>query len=190
MNDFENNISKLKEFYHSYPEKTEQGLSLLVSKLENYDNTRSFNKIINNSKYITMALFILFFIIVLLGLMNFNELYYGGLIFFIAGYCVGLIGNSFTAIFIYSHGITGLVIMIIASIGKVMSSPIMTDAPTSLYFYLGSCIFLCILATALLTFYNFSKYYQKLPYFKLIPLIIYAIAIFLFNLLPYIIDKL
>ena len=179
---YNDNINILNDIHKIYPEKVEKELSKIVSKLELYDETNSIQKIVNNEKFDSFALIILFIIIALLGLFNLfsNELgglYYGGLIFFIAGYLINLSAEHMTLIFLFSHGITGLCLMTVPIIYPIIDSPIMSDNPVGIYIWLGLIVFTFILATIFAILYDFVEYFRLKNHAKLIPLIIYLIGI-------------
>lgn len=77
---------------------------------------------------------IVFVIIVLLaGLIDlldttFDGTYYAGIIFFLIGMFTRLNGEKFDLIFLFSHGLIGLGLMIGPVLYKVIKSPILTDS--------------------------------------------------------------
>ncbi len=187
-NSYNSNIEKLNKIYKEYPEKTEKELNKLVLKLKTYEDFINYQKT-TNYKY-NKILIIIFIVIAILGMINLNInilfTYYFGLIFFITGYCSSLLGKGIPLIFLFSHGMTGLMIMLVPIVGKVINNPLLSDNPTNIYIYLGIVILLIIIATTLAIIYNLADYFKTKEFSKLIPAILYLLAIIMVTILPHI----
>ena len=185
---YNSNIEKLNKIYKEYPEKTEEELNKLVLKLETYKDFINYQKT-TNYKY-NKILVIIFIVIAILGIINLNInilfTYYFGLIFFITGYCISLLEKGLTLIFLFSHGMTGLMIMLVPIIDKVIKNPLLSDNPTNIYIYLLIAILLIIIATILVVVYNLSNYFKEKVFSRIIPLLIYLLSIIMITILPHI----
>ncbi len=111
--------------------QTDSGVQLPLTKEQLY-------------KYITMLFFI-----AAIGLFNIKSIgmYIFGLIFFLAGFNIGLFVPGAGIIFLFSHGMTGLGMMCAGLVGDAINSPLMQDNPQNLYIYLGVCILIGLFAT-------------------------------------------
>ncbi len=118
--------------------QTDSGVQLPLTKEQLY-------------KYITMLFFI-----AAIGLFNIKSIgmYIFGLIFFLAGFNIGLFVPGAGIIFLFSHGMTGLGMMCAGLVGDAINSPLMQDNPQNLYIYLGVCILIGLFATLSTIKYN------------------------------------
>lgn len=114
-------------------------------------------------------------------------IYYFGLIFFFAGFYAGGYGPKvFGLIFLFSHGGTGLSLMIYSLCKDYFNNPRFTDAP---YFmtYVAIVAFIILLATAFVFVCNLTNPFlvddrdkrvsQKNKWYKFIPLSLYLLGV-------------
>lgn len=193
--DFENYNNKLKELYKNDPATVTKELRKLVNKLTypgEEPNEKLFNNSIDKEKFIICMMCIL---MALLGLLNWGNgealgLYYFGLIFFLAGYFVSTQAKGAGIIFLFSHGMTGLGLMIYFTLHDILESPLMKDSPKNLLMYLGVVICIIVVATIITILRNLSETFKLKKYTSIIPLALYFIAILMAVLLPKIINYL
>ena len=185
-NEFDKCLNKLNNLYKENPKKTSKETQKLIEKLGAINRLKK-GKFLQKTDKEILLMAGLGLLIALLGFINISEEsipYYGGIIFFFAGYLSGLFVPIFGIIFLFTHGITGISLMIGCTLSPVLNNPLMEDNPSNIYIYFGVIIFFVILATILTIFHNLNSDFRKLNNAKNIPLIIYTVAIFLASLLP------
>ena len=189
-NSFEDKLNKLRELHDKNSMIIDHEVDYIISK---YGTERKVDP-----KKLKKFMFVTFVILcALLGLVNaFNSnidmdisLYYFGILFFLAGLFVGLSFKSFGLIFLFTHGGTGLGLMLIPIIKDLELKVYLTDNPTFLLIYLRIIIIVIILAIILTVLYNLNdRLKDNIKIYSLI-FILYLIAItmvvFLPKLLPY-----
>lgn len=143
-----------------------------------------------------IKIFIVFAILlILLGILNctFNDidlpLYYAGLAFFLGGVGIALFEIKPGIFFLFSHGGTGLAIIVSQILSTFELQIYLSDDPTTLLLYLRIITITVILAVVLSILYNLNdRLKDNLKAYTLI-LILYLVAItmvvFLPKLLPY-----
>ena len=184
-NSFEDKLNKLRELHDKNSMIIDHEVDYIISK---YGTERK----IDLKKLKTYILIIFIILCVLLGLVNaFNSisLYYFGIPFFLAGLFVGLNVKSSGLIFLFTHGGTGLGLMLIPIIINLELKVYLTDNPTFLLIYLIIIIIAIILAIILTVLYNLNdRLTDNIKIYSLI-FILYLLAItmvvFLPKLLPY-----
>lgn len=189
-NSFEDKLNKLRELHDKNSMIIDHEVDYIISK---YGTERKVDP-----KKLKKFMFVTFVILcALLGLVNaFNSnidmdisLYYFGILFFLAGLFVGLSFKSFGLIFLFTHGGTGLGLMLIPIIKNLELKMYLTDNPTFLLIYLRIIIIVIILAIILTVLYNLNdRLKDSIKIYSLI-FILYLLAItmvvFLPKLLPY-----
>ena len=189
-NSFEDKLNKLRELHDKNSMIIDHEVDYIISK---YGTERKVDP-----KKLKKFMFVTFVILcALLGLVNaFNSnidmdisLYYFGILFFLAGLFVGLSFKSFGLIFLFTHGGTGLGLMLIPIIKNLELKMYLTDNPTFLLIYLRIIIIVIILAIILTVLYNLNdRLKDNIKIYSLI-FILYLLAItmvvFLPKLLPY-----
>ena len=192
-------IEKINEMYEQYPQKVSEEIRKSLNRLNEIEDKKEENgvkKVIDElSKYKGKFLFaIILIVILLIGLFNIKNnidaipMYYGGIIFFVAGYLIGFYLKGFGLIFLLSHGGTGFAIMMGSLLSTVFSNPIMSDNPIKIVIYLILIGIIIFLATILVIAHNLSDYLKTKEYFLCIPMLLYAISLFMAGLLPYIME--
>ena len=207
MNDekFNKNIEELKKLYKERPEETIQEIEdtiaimkgpekyqALMQKRHAEEQIQGSSKILSDidPKILIQALFGI--AVFLVGLININvfPVYAAGCIFFLAGLMVGLHVKGFGIIFLFSHGMTGLFLMIGSLLGggdpndifEFFNSPIMTDNPNNIIIYLVTALTLILIAVIYSILYNLSDNLKKKEKSLYFPLGLYFIGILMFVL--------
>lgn len=182
--EFNTSMGILRELFDKNPAMVEKEVKRTVRKLNNVENIKK-SRLIPEEQVEKIIFIVLFFILALLGLFNFSSymLYIFGLIFFAAGLMVGTYENGAGIIFLFSHGITGLCIMIGSLVANVFMDPIMSDNPINIIIYFSIIVILCVIATFTAIIYNVSDKLKLMKNVVFLPLIIYMIAIFMAGVL-------
>ena len=184
-NSFEDKLNKLRELHDKNSMIIDHEVDYIISK---YGTERK----IDLKKLKTYILIIFIILCVLLGLVNaFNSnididisLYYFGILFFLAGLFVGLNVKSSGLIFLFTHGGTGLGLMLIPIIKNLELKVYLTDNPTFLLIYLRIIIIAIILAIILTVLYNLNdRLKDNIKIYSLI-FILYLLAITMVVILP------
>lgn len=195
MNDdkYKESLNKINEYYKENPDITTNELEKAVYNIEY--NILMKNNDVKNSKGIDIEPVWLYrigfvILILLIGLIdiaygNFDGNYYFACIFFLAGLFVGLYVRGFGLIFLLSHGLSGLALMIGPTIKSILSSPIITDlANKSILFFIVIGIIALITAFLMTALYNLSNKIQGNKYSLLIIFILYIFGILMIKLIP------
>lgn len=195
MNDdkYKESLNKIHKYYKENPDITTNELEKAVYNIEY--NILMKNNDVKNSKGIDIEPVWLYrigfvILILLIGLIditygNFDGNYYFACIFFLAGLFVGLYVRGFGLIFLLSHGLSGLALMIGPTIKSILSSPIITDLTNkSILFFIVIGIIALITAFLMTALYNLSNKIQGNKYSLLIIFILYIFGILMIKLIP------
>lgn len=191
MNSFDEKLNKLRELHDKNSIIIDHEVDYIISK---YGTERK----IDPKKLKTYMSVTFVILCALLGLVNaFNSnididisLYYFGILFFLAGLFIGLNVKSFGLIFLFSHGMTGLGLMLIPIIKNLELKVYLTDSPTFLLIYLGIIIIAVILAIILTVLYNLNdRLKDNIKIYSLI-FILYLLSITMVVILPKILSYL
>ena len=111
------------------------------------------------------------------------------MIFFLAGFYVGLNAGPFGIIFLFSHGMTGLGIMIASSgVFNEIFPILLQDASRGMIMYFGVAAALVVFATLYIIVTSVRK--SRSQYREFLPLGCYLIAIAMLKVFPYIMNSL
>lgn len=133
---------------------------------------------------------IVFAIIVLLaGLMglidkSFDGTYYAGAIFFLSGIFITLNDDNFNLIFLFSHGFTGLCLMLYVTVYMILKSPALTDSANNITMYLIISIAMIITGFISTILYNLNYKVRDYKYSLPIILLLFLIGILMIKFLP------
>jgi hypothetical protein len=171
---FEDYIQKLRQEFQENPKQALQEAQNSLRRL-----SAPKKKILKRENRKIFLIAIYFIIIALIGLINYTSmpLYLGGLVFFIGGLLIGLFIEKFGLIFLFSHGMTGLGLMLGIELSGLLTSPFISDAPIYIYISLGIILLLIILGLITTILYNLSDALKDNEYFIFIPLILFGIAL-------------
>lgn len=175
--EFEESINKLRKLYTT-DKSILKKINLIID--EKNDDRSTMSKIISEIKFDLLLLFLIVIGIILIGFFNIGEiaLYFGGVAFFLAGIGIGMFIDVFGLIFLFSHGMTGLCLMMGALLSKILENPVLSDGP------LHSSIIICgvivialfVIATILVIMHNLSITMKKKKYFKDLILFLYFLG--------------
>ena len=187
---FYENIEKLKKRYKEAPKKTSKKLEKLLKEL-------SINKktIFSDLDFEMLYTVVIVIFIVLIGLINLSAypIYIGGIVFFLAGIFVALYVSKFGLVFLFSHGLTGLFVMVASQIGSFDENsfanflPLLSDNPSiAIYLYIGLGIIIFCAAFILTILHNLSDNFKNIKNIRNIILLLFAMFILMVGLFPYI----
>ena len=184
-------IRKLVHEYKDNPGIVSDELYNTMQRIEerklHLDGKTRFQTLMANVNVEKFSVVFLGILIGLMGLFNIESypLFIGGLVFFIAGMLIGLYeGGGPTLIFVFSHGLTGICIMVVALVNKIFSTGVMTDnPPASIIIYVGISIaflvvgFLLVVMNSLIEGKLVNKYYIPIVF------LLFSIGFFMLGLL-------
>ena len=104
------------------------------------------------------------------------EVYFFGYVFFLSGYFIGMNEKGFGIIFLFSHGVIGLLIMCFSFLQDSFSVPLLSDLPRNAGNYLCATLSFFVVATINVIAYNISDRVKQTKYSVYIPLILYIIG--------------
>ncbi len=152
-------LAKIKDAYQK-DSKTSKTIITKYMELLNNNKSEKVKMNVNMELFNTIMLCL---IIVFLGLFNLTGfgMYVFGCVFFFAGLFIGLYFKWFGLIFLFSHGMSGLGLMI-GSLSNKFTGPIYSDAAGSAYFILmGLWILLVLFGLAFTILYNLEIIKKK-----------------------------
>ena len=132
-------------------------------------------------------------IIVLIGLINISSsylFYLMGIVFFLSGIFIGFNEKGFGLIFLFSHGFSGLCLMIGSQIYDVINNPLLHDNAYNVWIYMGIGVLLIIIAFLIAVFINLSDNLRHNYKIKNIVFSILVVVLFMSALLPHILYNL
>lgn len=170
-------INKLQEEYSKDPKRVNKEAYNSLYKIGKI-RSEGMEKFINNLGAVIMLLLIPF---LLIGKYN-CLLALAGLAFFSAIYIVLKDGSSGVIVFIYSHGLTGYVMMNAEMFLNILKSPVFSDGATKIVALLGVALILLIAQCIYATLYCLSDDLQATPFNRSIPVILGAISTVIIHL--------
>ena len=170
-------INKLQEEYSKDPKRVNKEAYNSLYKIGKI-RSEGLEKFINNIGAVILLLLIPFLFI---G-KYYSILALAGLAFYSAMYLVLKDGSSNAIIFIYSHGLTGYIMMNAEMFLKIINSPIFSDGATKIVILLGVSLLLAISQCIYATLYCLSDDLQATPFNRSIPVILGAISTVIIHL--------
>lgn len=182
---FNTYVNELNKLYEVDPQKAVDYLSESVDRVSNKE-TFSQKLGLDEKKLDKICMIILAISLIPIGFINpIDPVYFGGLIFFIAGLMIGLFVPFFGIIFLCSHGGTGLYLMNMSIIEAIQNSPIMGDLSSDTRSYMYGIVGIFIAAILGTLLHNLIPKVREVKYIKTIIMILYVIGILLIKLLPH-----
>lgn len=194
--DFEMRIKELRRLYDMNPNETINVLDQVISNTDLYressNDTKSAKvRVFQEIGGIKLAYIVIITILVLAGFLNLGEntmMHIFGLVFFLAGFFVGKSTPGVGLIFLFSHGCTGLGLMIGGVFALDFYRGILTDLSKGVQTYLTLGIIAIVVAIFMMIFYNLSPTLRKNNKLPVISLGLFALSVVMVNLLPHIYD--
>lgn len=182
---FDDYIIELREMYEKNPTVALQEARASLQRMRSRKNGRK-RGILSDINIEVLGTCIFAILIALLGLLNIESIpmYIFGLVFFLAGHLVGMREKGLGLVFLFSHGVTGLCIMVASQIGELFSSPLIDDLPKDAYFYMIIALVLFVMALLMVILYNLSDNLKSIKGSILIPILLYAIAFLMVVFFP------
>lgn len=189
--EFDKKIILLKEFYKKDPDYVmelledinEEELVAIVEK------DKMFNAFSKNNYMLIYAILIIGF--VLLGFTASNLFnYYFGLVFFLAGFFVGSFVPFFGIIFLFSHGGTGLGLMISSILENEVYKSLLQDMSNIHYYYFALIVALVVVSIISIILYSVNKKVHQNKKLPAICLGLFLISVILIRIFPLIYTQL
>ncbi len=182
--DFNKYISELQKIYAEDPKRATKEASQSLKRLE------AKKGILKDIDLDILGICTISIIILLLAFIDMETLplYMAGFAFFLSGHFVGMYVKGFGLIFLFSHSVTGICMMVGETLSKVLGNPLFSDNPRNLIIYLVIAIALLVIATIIVILHNLSDNLKKLNHIKLLPLTIYFIGFLMIKIFPFIIQ--
>lgn len=182
---FEQNIADLKKLYEEKPTIVVREVDSAIKRIQKTENEES-NAIFKEIDMRILGTVLISIFILVIGFINPQSfgMYLFGFVFFLAGNLVGYFVDKFGLIFLFSHGVTGICMMVASQIGSIISSPIMEDLPRVQYIYLVFNIVLFVAGVITVVLCNLSKTIRNRKETILIMMSIYAIAFLMVIIFP------
>lgn len=187
-------IEELNECYNKDETKTLAGMKDALNRINNDINFEGElkAKLLNNLDKVFVG--ILCLLIILAGLLNVQGymMYFFGLLFFFAGIFIGLFGKVFGIVFLFTHGLTGFVIMINSMLAKgneffnidiILKNPLLRDGQSFLKTYLLIILVVIIIAFISVILYNTLNTVKNKKYSIVIPFALFFIALIMVYLI-------
>ena len=183
MNDesFEGKLSEMRELYQENKDVATKHMNICIRGTKNEISDIKNNKKL--SKPEKMWLWGVIIVIMLAGLLNFSQyyMYFFGALFFFSGHFVALKVRGFGLVFLFSHSITGMCLMVASQLnlydGEVfVPSALLSDISQNALIYVGGAALAFIVATVLVIVYNISNKVKEMDHSFLYPITIYAVG--------------
>lgn len=192
---FEKDMEELEKLYGKNKDVTEKEFNEFIKSLkkETNENADYLDKIGIHTNKDIFYLVIIYIAIAIYGLVmlipNHLEMigvYIFGLVFFIAGIQIGLSKETkgFGLIFVFSHGGSGLGIMLYSLLFERFSLDALSDLSNNAKLYLFFTIAILTIAVLSIVVYNLSDKLKRKYYNKDLVLLLFAAAIFLVGMFP------
>lgn len=187
---FEENINKITKEFEKNKRRTNAKLERVLLEIKKEKNEMSINEVLNlhKEKVITGILIV---ILLLLGLFSISTnpesmiMYYFGMAFFLAGFFIGTNQDSkMVIIFLFSHGGTGLALMLGSLLYPIFDSPILSDMPTKLTIVLIIIFGLALIGFILETIFNIAERFDIHKAYVPFLLGIFTTAVFIATFIP------
>ncbi len=186
-------FNQIEKIYKKNPRFVIEELNNLIHKAEDdiYKNKSLIDRLFaDKDKELVLSIFLMI-IIAFLGLLTLNNIeslpiYFFGLAFFLAGINIGFSEKGFGLIFLFSHGGTGIAIMMGSLLYKALGSSLFTDGGRNLIIYLIISIVIVVIGFLMTVVYNLSDYVRNKKYMKSYILLIFIIGIAMAGIFPYI----
>lgn len=185
---FDENMATLREMYSTNPKSVSNAVAKTVKELKKQkEGIKDIDIDVLSKVVFAVVLFIIG--IVRTALFGFEEdfvsLYICGMIFFIAGFFIGCYVKGIGIVFLFSHGMTGLGIMVGASILSLESlNPILSDLPHNLEIYFIVTALVLVVATITTIIHNLSDNFKANKMHIIYIMIMYAVGIGMLELFP------
>ena len=159
-----------------------------IDDKNNVDNSQDIIYIIKNNKKVA-CIVVFAVLLVIIGLIGLKydaknlPVYYFGLVFFIAGLCVGLFVRG-GILFLFTHGAGGLSFMLEGQINYILSNPIVSDLGFNVYVLIGIAVILAVIGFILTIIYNICSHLKDNRYYLYVLLGCFLISISIIQLVP------
>lgn len=183
---FEENISSLRKEFEINKRGTNKKLDNVLLDIKQEKNGLTITETLrkNKEKVMTGILILILLILGVFGKVPSIGIYYFGLIFFIVGFFIGTNALSPGIIFLFSHGATGLAIMIGSKLYPIFESPILTDMPIKLIFVLILIASISIISFILIVLFGSTNKFRTHKEYVPLTLALFTIAVLISTFIP------
>ena len=183
---FEENINKITKEFEKNKRGTNAKLERALLEIRKEQNEPSIIDVLKLHKEQTIT-GVLIIILLLLGLFSISTnsesmiMYYFGMAFFLAGFFIGTSQESkMVLIFLFSHGGTGIALML----GSLLYPIFDSDMPTKLIIVLTIILGLVLMAFILETIFNIAERFDTHKAYVPFLLGIFTTAVFIATFIP------
>ena len=187
---FEENINKITKEFEKNKRGTNAKLERVLLEIRKEKNETSIIDVLKLHKEQTIT-GVLIIILLLLGLFSISTnsesmiMYYFGMVFFLAGFFIGTSQESkMVIIFLFSHGGTGIALMLGSLLYPIFDSPLLSDMPTKLIIVLIIIFGLVLIAFILETIFNIAERFDTRKAYVPFLLGIFTTAVFIATFIP------
>lgn len=171
-------VSMLKDYSVKEPIKTSKEIHNALIRIDYYKTAK-----------------IIRWILILLIVLNFLFypksffIYLFGMVFFFSGYYVAIIAENSSIIALFSHCLTGLLIMSGAIIYNYWTPNFLKSLTLSMYIYFGIVVLIYIITLYIGVYYNLKEG-RTTTIESLIPLSLFEVGLLMLGLFPYVVNYL
>ena len=183
---FEENINKITKEFEKNKRGTNAKLERVLLEIRKEKNETSIIDVLKLHKEQTIT-GVLIIILLLLGLFSISTnsesmiMYYFGMVFFLAGTSQE---SKMVIIFLFSHGGTGIALMLGSLLYPIFDSPLLSDMPTKLIIVLIIILGLVLIAFILETIFNIAERFDTHKAYVPFLLGIFTTAVFIATFIP------
>ncbi len=184
--EYDKYINELNSLYEKNPKNVTKEVGEAVKRIKDKESGKK-NLLgdIDTDLLLTIGLMIVIALFSLLSpSIDTITIYIFGLAFFAAGLFIGFSQKGFGIIFLFSHGMTGLALMVGSFLQPVFESGLFTENPSNVYLYLGIIISIFIVALLITILVNLSDNLKRVKYIRPIVIGIYGVGFLLVAILP------
>ena len=187
-------FKQIEKLYEDNPSFTINELNNLIDKTKRnkkYVDKSLLDKLFTNKeKELALSIFLMIlmvpFCLFTLNNLEFLLLYLFGLVFFLAGLNTGFSLEKIGIIVLFSHGATGMGLMLYSVLAKSFESGLFTDGGRNLIIYLTINISIIVIGFLAVVIYNVSDYIRNIKYMKSYILLIFIAGLTMAGIFPYI----
>ena len=178
-------VEALNDLYDKNPDAAISRIKLSLYRLGVITKNR-----IDDKQFDLIGIIVISILIFLMAFINFSALYLFGFVFFISGLMVTMFMPKAPPIFLFSHGLLGLGIMIFSDVSNIFENPIMSDKPTYITIYLGISFILLLIGFISTIVHGYSKKISEIRHIKIYLLLFFLIGLLMIRVFPYIVSYL
>lgn len=183
---FEENISSLRKEFEINKKGTNKRIENVLLDIKQEKNGLTITETLkkNKEKAMTGILILILIILGIFGEPEYAGIYYFGFVFFIFGFFIGICEAGPGIIFLFSHGGTGLAIMLGSKLYPIFQSPILTDMPIKLIIVLILILSISIVSFILIVLFNVTNKFRTHKEYIPLTLSLFTLALLISTFIP------